>query len=174
MRPRSTTGTAGLADPRRQLEALVAKHPPAVVAIARAVLDGLERRLPSAVVLVYDKAKSLVIGFGPNERASDCPLSIALYSRWVNLYFLEGAQLPDPEGLLKGTGTRVRHVTLSHANDFADPRLQKLLTQAITLADPPMPPKATRRTIVIKSVAPLPSTGRVKRRPDRILPRQTR
>ena len=174
MRPRSTTATATPADPRRQLEAFVAKYPPAVVAIARAAIEGLERRLPGAVELVYDKAKSLVIGFGPNERASDCPLSIALYSRWVNLYFLEGVQLPDPDGLLKGNGTRVRHVTLSDANDFADSRLQNLFTQAIALADPPIPAKPTRRPIVIKSVAPPPSTSRVRRRPDRARPRQAR
>ena len=174
MRPRSTTATAPSADPRRQLDAFVAKYPPAVVAIARAALDGLERRLPGAVELVYDKAKSLVIGFGPNERASDCPLSIALYSRWVNLYFLEGAHLSDPDGLLKGHGTRVRHVTLSEPDDFADPRLQNLVTRAIALADPPIPATATHRAIVIKSVAAPSSPDRVRRGSARTRQRQTR
>ena len=32
--------------------------------------------------------------------------------RWVTLCFLQGAGLPDPDGLLRGGGSRVRHVRL--------------------------------------------------------------
>jgi hypothetical protein len=37
---------------------------------------------------------------------------IAAYTRWVNLGFMEGADLPDPEGLLEGTGKTMRHVKI--------------------------------------------------------------
>jgi len=35
-------------------------------------------------------------------------MSIALHPRRVNLFFLHGAKLPDPDGLLEGDGARVR------------------------------------------------------------------
>ena len=50
--------------------------------------------------MVYDKKNALVIGFCPDERASNVINSIAVYSKWINLYFFEGDALPDPEGLL--------------------------------------------------------------------------
>ena len=91
-------------DPRKQLAIWIDRYDPTMARLARAVLRKMEQRLPGATELVYDNYNALVIGFGPNQRASDCPFSIAVYARWVNLYFLEGRLLSDPEGLLQGTG----------------------------------------------------------------------
>ena len=159
-------------DPRKQLAIWIDRYDPTMARLARAVLRKMEQRLPGATELVYDNYNALVIGFGPNQRASDCPFSIAVYARWVNLYFLEGRLLSDPEGLLQGTGNRVRHITLRQASDFDEPGVQALITQALNAADPPMVPVARRPTIVIKSAAakqrsrrpppsrPRPATGR--------------
>ena len=139
--------------PREQLASWIARYDPAIATLARAVLKKMEQRLPGATELVYDNYNALVVGFGPNERATDCPFSIAVYARWVNLYFLEGSLLSDPDGVLQGTGSRVRHVTLRKAEDFDAPAVQALMTQALDAADPPMPSRGTRRAIVIKSVS---------------------
>lgn len=139
--------------PRRQLETFLSRYDPGIKTLARAILRKMEARLPGATELVYDNYNALVVGFGPNERASDCPFSIAVYARWVNLYFLEGSLLSDPEGLLKGSGNRVRHITLRQEQDFDGPGVQALITQALNVADPPMPSRAKRRAIVIKSVS---------------------
>lgn len=147
---------------RQQLKRCVDRFDPAIAALARGLLAKMERRLPGATELVYDKANSLVIGFGPSDRASDCPFSLAVYARWVNLYFLEGANLADPAGLLQGGGSRVRFVRLQRVQDFDDPGLQALITQALEEADPPMPAGARRRAIVIRSVSP---RRRVRRSP---------
>lgn len=37
--------------------------------------------------------------------------AVSPHSKWVSLYFMGGAQLPDPEGLLLG-GTAMRHIKL--------------------------------------------------------------
>jgi hypothetical protein len=142
------------ANPRRQLEAFLSRYSPDIEALARAVLQKMEQRLPGATELVYDNYNALVIGFGPTERPSDCPFSIGVYARWVNLYFLDGIQLSDPDGLLKGSGNRVRHIRLEHADDLDRAGVQTLIGQAIRLADPPMPTRAGPRTIVIRAVSP--------------------
>src|SRR5262245_16512222 len=63
---------------------------------ARAARRALRKSMPSAVELVYDNYNALVFAFGPSEKASEIILSIALYPRWVTLFFLHGADLDDP------------------------------------------------------------------------------
>ena len=51
----------------------------------------------------------------------------------VTFIFLRGAALPDPEGLLEGTGKSVRHVKVRTAADVKKPALKKLLVEAAKL-----------------------------------------
>ena len=46
--------------------------------------------------MAYNTFNALVIGFCPGDRASEAILSIALYPRWVNLYFLDGVGALGP------------------------------------------------------------------------------
>jgi hypothetical protein len=79
-------------------------------------------------------------------------VSIALYPRWVTLFFLEGAELPDPKGLLRGSGTRVRSITLETAADIDAPAVQALIRAALGQADVRIDP-AGRRRLMIKSIS---------------------
>ena len=38
-------------------------------------------------------------------------------SKWVNLGFYQGVGLADPEGLLEGTGAKMRHVKIRSLDD---------------------------------------------------------
>jgi hypothetical protein len=80
--------------------------------------------------LVGDRYTGLVIGFWPTERPADAILSIVLYPRWVNLFFLKGASLRDPKRLLEGTGTTVRHLTLHDPALLDDRDVRALVAQA--------------------------------------------
>jgi hypothetical protein len=112
----------------------------------------MRARLPGAVEMVYDKSNSLVIGFCAKERGSDVINSITVYTNWVNLYFFQGDTLPDPEHLLQGTGSMVRHIKLTSAADLDTPAVRALMAEMLKRADPPLDPKGKRR-IVIKSIA---------------------
>ena len=138
--------------PRQQLAGLLAKYSPEVERLAKAVLRKLRARLPGATELVYDNYNALAIGFAPGERASECVFSIALFPRWVSLFFFEGCHLPDPEGLLKGSGKHVRHIVLQSAADLDRPAVRALMAHALKIADPPIPASGRGR-IVIKSVS---------------------
>jgi hypothetical protein len=116
--------------------------------LTTAVLAKLRPRFPGAVEMVYDKANSLVIGFCPNERASDAINSIAVYTKWINLYFFEGDALPDPAGLLQGTGSMVRSIRITSAADLDRPAVKALMAEALKRADPPLDRKAKGRVIL--------------------------
>lgn len=112
----------------------------------------MRARLPGAVQLVYDNYNALAIGFGPSERASEAIFSIALYPRWVTLFFLQGAGLPDPGRLLKGGGKVVRHIVLTSAADLDQAAIQQLMAEALRRAEAGIDP-STPGCLVIRSVS---------------------
>jgi hypothetical protein len=132
----------------KDLDAIIAGRGPEMAKLTTAVLAKLRARFPGAVEMVYDKANSLVIGFCPNERASDAINSIAVYTKWINLYFFEGDALPDPAGLLQGTGSMVRSIRITSAADLDRPAVKALMAEALKRADPPLDRKAKGRVIL--------------------------
>ena len=132
----------------------MARYRPEVAKIGRAALTALRKQLPGTAEMVYDNYNALVIGFSSSERPSDAILSIGLYARWVNLYFLQDAvSLPDPEGLLRGTGHVVRSVRLTSPDDIGKPGVRALIREAVARADPPIDPRAHRKT-TIRAISP--------------------
>jgi hypothetical protein len=146
--------------PDEQLEAFITRFTPPVASLTRAILVTMRARLPGAIELVYDNYNALVIGFGPTERASEAVFSIAVYPRWVNLFFLRGARFPDPEHLLQGSGRSVRRIVLAAPATLDMPAVRTLMEHALKRAAKPFDPTQPRRTI-IKSI----STKQRPRRP---------
>ena len=137
----------------QSLKAYLSKYDPGIEKIWREALAAMRKLLPGAIELVYDNYNALAIGFAPTERASDVVLSVALYPRWVSLFFFGGSALADPDRRLKGSGSRVRHIVLEDgAATLGEPAVLDLIRQAIARADPPLPQSGKRR-IIIKSVS---------------------
>jgi hypothetical protein len=139
-------------DAQDQLDGFIAKFSPDVAATARAVLARLEARIPGATRLAYDNFNALAIGFAANDRAGSVVVSIALYPKWINLFFLRGVELDDPHGMLKGAGSRVRHVPRIAASTLDDSRIEALIAAALAQAEPGIDPTAPSR-LIIKAVA---------------------
>ena len=148
-------------DAQGQLDGFIDKFTPQVAALTRALLARAKARIPGAQILVYDNYNALAIGFGPSDKAGQSILSLAVMPRWVTLCFLHGAGLADPHGLLKGEGSRVRHVRLHEAEAFDDPRIEALIAEALEKADRPVDPTQPQR-LIVKSV----SDRQRPRRPD--------
>jgi hypothetical protein len=134
-----------------QLSAIIDARPPAMAKLTKAVLAKVRERLPGSVEMVYDKKNALVIGFCSAERASNVINSIAVYSNWINLYFFEGDTLPDPEGLLQGSGSMVRSIRLTSAGDLDRPAVKALIAEARKCAEPPLDPKAKKKVLLKQS-----------------------
>jgi hypothetical protein len=135
-----------------QLEEFLAKFTPEIAGLAKAALVKMRERLPGAVEMVYDNYNALVIGFGPTERASEAILSIAVYPRWLNLFFLYGKGLRDPEKLLKGSGNQVRSIMIESAGILEDPAVEDLIAQALERARVPID-FSQKRKLIIRAIA---------------------
>jgi Domain of unknown function (DU1801) len=112
----------------------------------------MRKHLLGSIELVYDNYNALVIGFVPNERPSDTIFSIVLYPRYVVLFFLQGASLPDPHSRLQGAGKLVRSVRLESPATLDDPEIVSLMNTALHRAKVPLDPKQPRR-LIIKSLS---------------------
>jgi hypothetical protein len=112
---------------KQQLDLIIGKYAPDVARVTGSAVRWMRKKSPGANVLVYDNYNSLVIGFGPSDRGSHAPFSIAVYPRWANLCFLRGACLPDPHKRLSGSGKDVRTVRLDSVRVLEEPAILKLL-----------------------------------------------
>src|SRR5262245_59574410 len=135
MRMRQDTGA--ISDPR-ELVALLARFDPAIRTLVREARTTLRRRMPTAFELVYDNARALAIGFSSSERMSDIIVSLAVYARGVNLYFMYGAALSDPRHVLLGRGNQGRFVRLESVELLDRREIDDLLTAAIAEGDTPL------------------------------------
>src|SRR5438552_2923623 len=115
--------------PNTRFSAFLSRFPPEIVALVKRCLPKLRRAVPCSYQLVYDYSNSLVVAFGMSERGYEAIVAIAIFPRWVRLYF--DKSLPDPTGLLEGSGAKVRSVTLKAASDLDHGDIQALIKAAI-------------------------------------------
>ena len=158
---------------KQQLDSFIANYSPEVAGVARKAFAWMRRKFPHASVLIYDNYNALVMGFGPSERASEAAFSIALYPRWVNLFFLRGAHLPDPKKLLQGAGKQVRSIRLEDVRLLDDPAVLALIQAAAAQAG--IEQGAGGGKIVIRAIAakqrarrPAPASRKTAKRPHSI------
>ncbi len=71
------------------------------------------------------------LGFGHGERYSELVFVVSPNKSHVNLGFAGGASLPDPAGLLEGTGKVHRHVIIRSEEEIQRTELQSLMLAAL-------------------------------------------
>jgi hypothetical protein len=138
--------------PAKQLAGFISRFDPNIAKLTRAALLVLRKRFSTAFELVYDNYNALAIGWSPNGRTSEVICSLAVYASGVNLYFMYGAKLKDPNKLLQGQGNQGRFIRLDKAERILDPKVSALLDAAIAFGDTPLP-KTGKRQLVIKSIS---------------------
>ena len=149
-------------DPERQLATFIAKFTPEMAKFIRAARAKMRKQLPQALELVYDNYNFFVIGYGPNEKAGDAILSLAAQAKGLSLCFLQGAALPDPQGILRGSGKVVRSIRLENAATLDRPEVRALIEAALSRAKIPLAEDG-QHILIIKSV----SAKQRPRRPTR-------
>ena len=81
--------------------------------VLRVVPDSEEKLLRPWKTIAYGRKKKFC--------------AISPHAGWVNLQFHSGASLPDPAGLLEGSGKSMRHLKISAASDLKGKALSELI-----------------------------------------------
>jgi len=135
-----------------QLRSFIQKFSPDDQRLIRAVRSAVRKRLPTANELVWDNYNFFVIGYSPTERPTDSILSIAARANGLGLCFIQGARLPDPKGLLQGSGRQTRFIRVESASQLSHPDVETLIRAAIARADRSLPVHG-RGKLIIRSIA---------------------
>jgi hypothetical protein len=112
-------------------ETLLANHTPIVAETARALRRVLAGAFPEAVEQVDFGNKLLAVGKSMAMR--DLTFAIIPHSGRVNLQLADGVDLPDPAGLVEGTGKRIRHVKVRSIEAAAAPALRAIVDAQVAL-----------------------------------------
>ena len=104
-------------------------------------LEGVETRLrPLAVELrrmfleaAPDLRESIKWGKPCFEKKVSTFYIASQSDKYVTLGLWQGALLPNPEGLIEGTGKRMRHVKVRSVEDLEAPDLGRIIRQAVEL-----------------------------------------
>ena len=104
--------------PEQLLELLAARRPE-VAPLVLALRDLVARAAPDAKESVY--SLYAVVDLFTFARPSDAFIHIVAYEKHVNLGFNQGSTLPDPHGLIRGTGKKIRHIRITTTDDLKKP-----------------------------------------------------
>ena len=107
------------------VERLLAEHPPEQRAVEEALRATIRRELPGAVEQVDFGNK--LIAFGRSMKMSGLLFAIIAHKTHVNLQLADGADLPNAEGLIEGTGKRIRHVKIRSVADASSPAVVAII-----------------------------------------------
>ena len=110
-----------------EIEAFIERQTPAVQPVARRLRELVRSTLPELNEYVDRHG---VIRYGHASGMSDWICYISGHKAHANLGFARGASLPDPEGLIEGTGKNLRHVKRRSVADVERAGLRELLEAA--------------------------------------------
>jgi hypothetical protein len=85
---------------------------------------------PDAVEVVRLGDRAATYGLGP-KKMSEGYAYILPHQNWVNLGFYKGADLPDPTGILEGTGKKLRHIKVRSIKDAERREVRALIEEAL-------------------------------------------
>jgi len=107
------------------------RHDPDVKALTLALRDVVLGEMAPCHEYIFTMGRRVVLLYGPTSRViEDCVCMIGVYQSHANLQFTHGIDLADRHGLLKGTGKRMRHLTVRAPSDVDRQEIRELLRQA--------------------------------------------
>lgn len=107
---------------------ILGSFPVPVRELANAVRAYLHYRLPDIEEQPDFSAKMIAFGYGPGYTDMIC--TVLLSQKGVKIGFYKGASLPDPAGLLTGTGKVHRYVEIHSPKDLNE-QLDQLIRAAL-------------------------------------------
>jgi hypothetical protein len=118
-----TVGASG------HFEDVISGASPKLQEIAHALRALLADVMPNITEVAWGQQKIAGYGVGP-KKLSEQFCYIAPQKNYVNLGFYYGADLPDPEGLLEGSGKELRHIKIHTLEQVKQPAVRKLVEEA--------------------------------------------
>ena len=110
-------------------ERILEGNAPEVVAMAHPLREAVKAAMPDVVEQV-DFGNGL-LAFGRSMAMRDLLFAIIPHKSHVNLQLADGADLPNPDGSIEGTGKRIRHVKVRSVEAASSPAVRTAIDAQI-------------------------------------------
>jgi hypothetical protein len=147
--------------PPRDLIRFLKRFDPAIRELALEARELVSRVLAPSNESILD-VYVLAMNYGFSERMKDQVVYIGVYAKHINLGFYWGAQMDDPEGVLKGSGKQLRHIKIRSQADLGTPIIREYLRRAAPEGS--VRSKTLRTKIYPSRRTPEPARHKEKRR----------
>jgi hypothetical protein len=109
---------------------MVTAKSPAMLELALACRALVFDVFPKTVEVVWPEQGTAGFGIGPKKMTEQF-VWLAPYATHVVFGLYLGAELPDPAGLLEGTGVKMRHVKVREIAEVGRPELRELVEAGV-------------------------------------------
>jgi hypothetical protein len=114
---------------KADFDKLMSKYSPAVRALTKKTRALVLEVFPGVIEKTYFGWSNT--WYGTSAKNADAVFSISPMKEYVQLFFLRGTELTDPDELLEGTGKKLRHVKVRDAAELKRPALRRLMKRAV-------------------------------------------
>lgn len=111
------------------IDEVFGKASPTSLPLITAAHDFLINLDPDTVIVPRLGEKSLAYGIGV-KKMSEAYCYLIPFNDYVNFGFYHGTSI-DSDGILEGTGAKIRHIKIRNVNDLDNPQLKELVLSAI-------------------------------------------
>ena len=119
-------------EPDPKLQEYLMPYSAEVARMMFALRELVLKEAPDAGETVF-RGYAVSIAFSFTGRWTEAFCHVVAYKAHVNLGFNRGAELPDPKGVLEGTGKLIRHIPVRTLADLKNPNLLRFLRKALKL-----------------------------------------
>lgn len=111
------------------LEEVFSKASPTSLPLIQAAHNFLLELAPDAVIVPRLGEKSIAYGVGV-KKMSEAYCYLIPFKDYLNFGFYHGTEI-DVDGILEGTGAKIRHIKIRSLEDLDNPKLKTLVLRAI-------------------------------------------
>ena len=112
------------------IDTFIAEYPPEVRVLIGAARRCLAEAFPGSAETLDESARMIAYSYGPGYKGLVCTLILSRTGAKIGV--VRGSELPDPKGLLEGSGKVHRHVALKSPADLKRPGLKALLKTSLS------------------------------------------
>src|SRR5262245_53704093 len=138
--------------PPAELRKFLAPYGASIARLFFAARRAVLAAAPDATELIYDAYNAVSAVYSFTDRMSDAFCHVVAYREHVNLGFNQGAALPDPEHLLVGSGTNIRHIRIGDAKILEQSGVVHLVAAAVARARTRKPRSGEKPRSFVKAV----------------------
>lgn len=119
-----------MADLEKHIDGFLEPYSEEIRELAQALRAWLKKETRPGYELAGLSAQSFNIGYSFTTTSWDSYCAIIVYRNHINISFPSGAFIADPDGLLHGVGSRVRHIKVQTLKDLQAGPVRTLLKEA--------------------------------------------